>query len=221
MTTYKIGGGWWQPWANTVAYYPLTSDANDYSGNWKNLTNYWATFGEYQWVICAFINKRSGYIKWNIDTLPVWASPRTWNFWCYNNNETTQQYEECYFFNGVEYVANQMVLFWIATDNKEFVSQWWSSPNWNITALRKQWFNACIVYNWTKFIYYRNWVNVWEWTYTINTQWTEFRIWGPRTRDAWWDQFVGYMSNFILENKGWTADEVSDYYNQTKANYWL
>jgi hypothetical protein len=35
--------------------------------------------------------------------------------------------------------------------------------------------------------------------------------------DRWW----AYYSNMILENKVRTAQEISDYYNLTKWNYWL
>lgn len=222
--TQQVRPSWWKPWANTVAYYPLTSTTtvNDMSGNGKNLTNYGATFWTYQWVDCANIYLNSKYIKGNVDTFPTWANPRTWNFWCYNSNASAQQYEEAYFFNWTEKTANYMVLFWIWTDNKEFVSQRWTWSSWNLTPLRQQWFNACLVYTWTKFVYYRNWAYVWEWTYTINTQWTEFRIGWPRTSgDAWWDRFSGYMSWFILENKWWTEQEAVDYYNTTKSTYWL
>jgi hypothetical protein len=31
----------------------------------------------------------------------------------------------------------------------------------------------------------------------------------------------GKMSELILESKDRTAQEISDYYNQTKGNYWL
>lgn len=212
----------WKPWANTIAYYPLTSTTtiNDESWNNKNLTNYWATFWIYQWVNCVNIDKRTKYVKWSISTSPTWANPRTYNFWCYNNNSSAQSYEESYFFNWQEW-ENYMVLFWIWTDNKEFVSQFWQ---WWIfwTPIRQQWFNACLVYTWTKFIYYRNWAYVWEWTYTINTKWTELRLWWPRTSwDGWRDKFVWYMSNFIFENKAWSEKEAVNYYNQTKSKYWL
>lgn len=36
-----------------------------------------------------------------------------------------------------------------------------------------------------------------------------------------WDGLHWYMSEFILDWKVWTAEEVADYYNQTKAEYWL
>lgn len=210
------------PWANTIAYYPLTSSTtvNDMSGNSKNLTNYWATFWTYQWVDCAAIYDRTKYISWDISTSVTGANPRTYNFWVYNSRATAY-WEEKYFFNGVEYNTNQMVLFFIDSWN-DTVSQWgsWASF-W--TALRQQWINLCLVYDGSKFTLYRNWTQEWNsWTYTINTQGTTLRLWWPRVSwDSWWDKFEWYMSRFIFEDKARTAQEVADYYNLTKSNYWL
>ena len=53
----------WQPWANTVAYYPLTSTTtvNDLSGNGYTLSTHdtLPTFWIYQWVDCASFNSNS------------------------------------------------------------------------------------------------------------------------------------------------------------------
>jgi hypothetical protein len=35
------------------------------------------------------------------------------------------------------------------------------------------------------------------------------------------EYFDGNMSNLIWESATWTAQEISDYFDQTKANYWL
>ena len=35
------------------------------------------------------------------------------------------------------------------------------------------------------------------------------------------DSYQGRMARIILENKEWTAQEVADYFDQTKSKYWL
>ena len=50
---------WWKPWANTVAYYPLKEDANDYSGNNRNGTASNVNFTTLNWIECAYFNNSS------------------------------------------------------------------------------------------------------------------------------------------------------------------
>lgn len=61
--------GWWTPWANTVAYYPLnsTSQWNDMKGMgtaYNLATSHTApTYWTYQWVDCAYFNWSSTEIN--------------------------------------------------------------------------------------------------------------------------------------------------------------
>lgn len=211
------GGEWkWKPWANTVAYFPLdsTNTVNDLSWNSYNLTNSWATFWTNAWVDCMVCNS-SKSVSWSIATLPQWATARTFNFWVYNNTATAPWWVEMYFFCGTEN-TNKMILFANNWDNNwDWITQYWTSSWMIVSNLRQQRFNACVVYDWSKFLYYRNWSYVWWWTYTINTSWTSFKIYGR----SWWNNGEKFYSNFIIENKARTADEVAKYYNSTKANY--
>jgi hypothetical protein len=225
------GGGKWQPWANTIAYYPLTSTTtvNDQSGNNRNLTNsnvsFWTQFG----VDCAYISWNadsshsvSKYLYWNITWLPTWAWARTFLFWVYNNNA------------NISSVADDMYIFqWQASNNKMvFVNWWWVdsrsglaiSQRWSSwsfwVSIRKQRCYNVITYDGTKFEWYVNWVSRWTWTKTINTWSNKFSIFGASENPAW-NAFNGWMSKLILENKVRTAQEIQDYYNLTKWNYWL
>ena len=52
----------WQPWANTLCYYPFDTDYSDQSWNGYNLTNRWATTIWTKWgVDCAVFIKDSQY----------------------------------------------------------------------------------------------------------------------------------------------------------------
>jgi len=226
--TQQVRPSWWKPNANTVAYYPLNSNTtvNDMSGNNMNLTNYSATFWIYQWVNSVNIVWDSKCILWYISSIPQWANARTFNFWTYNSNgsATSSSWVEAYFFTGTEN-TNQMILFMCSEDwaNYNRVSQYWAWSWTNFwTPKRQQWVNMCLVYDWTKFICYENWIKKGKWTYTINTSWTKFSLWVKRNGSvSWWNKFSWYFSNFIIENKTWTDEEILSYYNQTKSNYWL
>ena len=67
---------------------------------------------------------------------------------------------------------------------------------------------------------YVNWTLIWTKTRPSYSTPNWWRLWAQFTAAAA-AKYVGYISNAILENKVWTAQEILDYYNQTKANYWL
>lgn len=208
------GWGWWLPWANTIAYYPFTSTdtIQDKSWNWNNLTNSWATFQTFNGVDCMFCDGTTKSVSWNITWIPQWANVRTFNFWCYNNQATPLTLEM--YFTYWEEDTNKMVMPYC--DSDDGVTQY--GVGWTFwTALRSQWFNLCLVYDWSKFLEYINWSYVWDWTYTINTTWTLFKIYWR----SWWSDWSKYYSNFIIEDKARTAQEVADYFDQTKADYWI
>lgn len=71
------GWGWWQPWAKTIAYYPLTTNANDtswnnndltadssitYSSNWAYMPN-----SNYTWMTTPFTRS----VSWTT-TISMW-----------------------------------------------------------------------------------------------------------------------------------------------------
>lgn len=213
-------GWWWQPWANTLWYRPLTSvtTSTDQSWNNKNLTTYTGTvsYWTYKWVDCwyfsgAWINN-SSLSLWNTITL---------NFWVYIENTT---------------YSNQIVSVlwpstWDSSHGTNVLSFWYNTNDWkyslssfdgsaevfiyeNITGKRV---NVCYMYdNWTCTIYV-------DWTY--KNSYSHNIIWSTHLSLGYWnsgDKMYGWgISNVILEDKVWTATEITDYYNQTKWDYWI
>lgn len=221
MTPQQNGWGWWQPWVNTIAYYPLTSTTttSDMSWNWYNLTNNWMVFGTYHWVSCAYKGKHYKATA-TVTTAPTWNAARTYSFWCYNENTTIDSSDiEWYIVHG-NLSTNNMVLIGASEGGswKDFISQRGSWKQFWVS-LRGQWVYNCVVYNGSTFYWYRNWTLLDTWTYTINTTWYSFIIGGNPLN--WRDVLAWTFSEVILENKARTATEASDYYNNTKSSYWL
>ena len=72
---------------------------------------------------------------------------------------------------------------------------------------------------WAKF--YRNWVYEDSFSNTNNLRNDSLPtfIWAT---NPYTDQYLdGYLSDVIIEDKARTAQEITDYYNFTKSNYWL
>lgn len=218
----------WQPWANTLAYYPLTTETtvSDLSGNNRNLTQHDnSTFWTYGWVDCV-------YVSWN---------NASW-FHCLTTNSITNQV-----------LWNQFTMMWYGYRSDS--SKWLFSGMWGIN-WSWNWFN--VIFNTSDIsaeilrngsinsISYSSGNIYWQWklltatydnwsvklylngsqvatgTYTvgtINILWVGCFF---GTQSSWYTyQWNWYISNFILENKARTADEISAYYNQTKAKYWI
>ena len=208
------------PWANTVAYYPLTANANDYSWNGYNATNYYATFSEtnggYFWTVESRLQLPSMTI-WQTFTISCWVKLPNWQ---------PQWYKELdiYFDRSGSY---RNLLF-------SCVENWFYCYNWNnatshsaktVSATFWTWWNNIILSkNGTSYSIYKNWVLLETFTssYNISIPWwnNTVYIWHSSNDTAEYSE-QWYIKDYIIENKARTADEISDYYNQTKWDYWI
>lgn len=208
----------WTPNANTVAYYPLTSNFNDASWNSRNLTNSWATIWTYWWVTCAYYDWWDySYYSW------YWLnSPRTICLRWYNTNTTGWYYWWLIHISqysnntpswslGLQYIWSSIIT----------PADWSSSSAEIQTSITSWWHNIVVTEDSSRTVtLYIDGVSKWTKSYS-----------SPATPDWWslWSKFVStfserlrwYLSKVILENKAWTAQEVALYYNQTKSTYGL
>ena len=216
--------GGWQPWANTLLYLPLntTYTYTDQSGNQVSTTNTNVAFWTYQWVDCWTFsnNTRISVSPFNIpnDFTFVW---RCYNTWVYqyewqifdarsgSSNSIRSFFRisnERYWYAGgfsvnnvkniadtswVNFIQNQWVLFvYTVTDWKqEIYVKWNNIDNYYSEAYQYSWFTPTYI--------------------SIGQEWND---WARR-------HFIGGLSNIIIEDKIRTAQEIADYYDQTKWNY--
>lgn len=219
----------WKPWANTIAYYPLTTSTttSDMSGNNRNLTQVDnSTFWTYLWVNCV-------YVYWNT---------QSWFHCLYNrnvNNQTLWNKFTVSFWGSRLNQNNNSIMCWMWWINGSWnwYNIYWNSStvenevlnNWSINKITYsktisvwEWYLYTAVYdNWNSKLYV-DWVLWASWNYTV---WTINVIWvwitfGTQTTGYSY-QWNWYLSNYILENKARTAADVVNYYNSTKWNYWL
>jgi hypothetical protein len=206
------------PWANTIAYYPLTSTTtvNDISGNNRNLTNNWVQFWEYDWVDCAYFNANSYLIK-------------NWALFTWNPTFTISFYAKCIWFqqyNGRAYwfigTGDWVKSFWQRIKSNvqwhKLQIWWWSNDRDTGYTVDNNWHHIVFKYSNGSGEVYVDWNSIYSGTWSPNIEDSKTVIWwNPNPSDL----FYWYISNFICESKLWTAQEIADYYNQTKANYWL
>ena len=198
----------WKPWANTVAYYPLNSTDTYYDKSWNNynLTPYWTPS-----YTSTYVDLTSGCLK--IPNLTY--STCTVSFWCKRN--WTQISRAL-----VDMASSDtFIRFWYGTS--WYINFQKSLPSWS--------WEQNLVYDTNRHLYTVTNDSTGCIVYLDGSYKYTLASFGTQT-SAWssiWTGWNGtstknpniYVSNFIIENKARTADEISEYYNRSKANYWL
>ena len=208
----------WQPWVNTVAYYPLTSffTVNDIVGNY-NLTNTWdVSFGTYQWVNCAYFNWTTNSQLYNTSlSFPSYPT-QTVLVWMYID-WTGNIYQTIYHIWTTP--QNWWLGSWYKQSNTSLSLSSWavryeSTKAWN---LNWSWHLLTNVTNWNSSIQYIDGQQYQTFTNSLSATQTWLYIGWAHNRQS--ERLTGYESELIIEDKARTSQEISDYFNQTKSLY--
>ena len=232
MAIFNTVYGWewsWKPWANTIAYYKFEWDANDYSWNSHNLTTNNVTYVTNSWIskTVAYFNGSSYWTnsKGISEQFSQQLTPST--FICWYKAEA----------NGWSY-PNRFFLVELSDDEVDVYARTWiitarnNNADFKIRANRGRIFQTWVypdVWWWWHCVV----ATIWEWyakiyldgelknstTYTTAdiTENTKIQI---SSTDSYYN-YKWWMWECIIENKIWTAQEIADYYDQTKWKYWL
>lgn len=202
---------WWQPWPNTLAYYKLEEDLNDYSWNNRNLSM-WGWSYSY-----STLTSGKKYCVTNVNaytsplSMPFDKNAYTMSGWFYITTKSS---------NGAIYIE---VVVWSQGRPRFFITwsgdiSWicWIDNTW-VSRVSWQWYYVVATHeNWTAKCYVNG--NL-VWTRSFTWSWTSWNFYinpsNANYRAGWW------VSEIIIENKTRTQQEISDYYDQTKWNYWL
>ena len=210
---------WWQPWVNTLLYCPLnsTDTYTDQSGNNVQTTSSWVSFWMYQWVDCAYFD-----FKWSHKILIpaiAWTFPNmTMSVWSYmtNNDAVTQIFMTEW---------NNTNLSLQPSSSWQLQSQTYDGTDHYITDGNglNAWHHNLIVWDYWTSYFYVDWQLIWgnSGSSITNMYISDGALWWHSQNNSsifayWW-----YLSKAILEDKTRTAQEISDYYDQTKADYWI
>jgi hypothetical protein len=210
----------WKPWANTVAYYPLTANANDYSGNWYNATNNGGTFSTANWWYFGTDTARitlPSMTIWQTFTISCWVKFPDWQpTW---NKSFELYYDRIYSYRNIIF---QCSAWWFDC----YTGNNWTSHNVkSVSASFWTWWNNIILSkSWTTYSIYKNWVLVETFTspYNVSIPWWNNTIEIPHlSYNTEEYSAYGYLKDYIIENVAWSSQDVSDYYNLVKSKYWL
>lgn len=212
----------WLPWEHTIAYYPLNWDINDHSSNGYNLS--WSityqTVGNIQVAKFSWSNYLTAWQQVVTETKTL-----TISFWIELNTSSSEQAIVCNA-QSPSYKDN-----WINITKFPNTYNIWSLYGHNATWWMEYWPTTLSSWTWVHYVsifdrtsgtikVYKDWTLVGSasaW-YDLTYTWVALTIGWSAT---WNRYFDGRLSNVIIENKTWTAEQVAWYYNQTKSNYWL
>lgn len=221
-----------EPWANTVVYYPLNWDLNDYSWNSRNLTasgtaiytSWWpwqvASYdGTWEWT---YIN--NALLKWMpAFTYIAWVNPSSITSWTtgwetnWNIVMTIREDANYSAFDKSLTLGetNEATSFIYYNGQKKAIQSW-------VTTNTRQ--MLATVFDWSTLKTYVNttstsvscWGSYTGYSNATLVVWAKTNTLGNYIKAYYW-----LMSNVIVEDKARTADELQKYYNSMKWNYWL
>ena len=192
------------PWANTIAYFPFEND---------QLDSVWTV------TINATGTKETIGYRFDITTNGTTTNlttARFVNFWVKFGNIKSSWWPD-YVDQAVTLGSGEITYNYshtLSDFHKTISYQSWVSTWGHSTAIPTTswvWYNFAYGYDGTKIVGYLNWTKVAE----ITTS-----IYNTNNRKIW-SYIDETLSNLIYETTPRTDQEVTDYYNQTKSNYWL
>lgn len=204
----RVDQQWWQPWANTIAYYKFDWNLNDSSGNNHNLS----------------------VAAWSIT---YWTAGWWWKYVHINKNTRTNYWERSFDYNWNNTISLRMnpqitngsILLEMWNGGQEFLRfggaiscgyGWGMSYSMSTNT----WYLVTFTRNWTSTALYINGSLIWTWT--GDKTWIHnirFKLNNAGDTSSSTYSNNTYLSELIWEDKERTAQEIADYYNQTKSLY--
>lgn len=211
----RVRPSWWAPSADTIFYYKFDNNLNDEMGNYD--LSVWSGSAAITYLTTAGWAKYAYFSNscWSWQSAGIsedWDNLHTMSFWM--NAQSSWQ----------------SILIDIVGDRRI-----WTRVAWNV---RFEWYSSQAYQQ-----------NIWTWTWhhivcirsgtdgKIYIDWNLEATWTPPDalgnlttylvlNNAWDTQQSSltddaYLSELILERGEWTAQDVANYYNSTKSNYWI
>ena len=197
---------WWTPWANTIAYFPLTINTSDQV--WSHTINYGSVTPSKQMIWYNFTGRATVDIWSNVDrTLACWIKIVSISNSQYVEIATTKKYNiQYYYYHAGNNSLSQKYL--------TFINNNYDTVEASYTINTDTWYHFCSVADTdnSKMYWYINWVKVVEANQLWIDLWNSFStFWFHRTNAYIAQNWVATLSQCIIEDKAWTAQEVSDW----------
>lgn len=220
----------WTPNENTLLYLPLEEDVVDKSWKtWRTFTTSWITYTTVWWVKSAHI----GTTGWAYLTAPnplvnssIDKTKQTISVLYYVTSQTSSTRR-----NIIEFSKYWEEYFGLVLKENTTLVQYNDSYSWYgswTTILANQWNHVVVTADTTNRYIYINWQLAWSWSSWSNPpRWSrssssEQNQWIFTNRWTSYAQWLNWNAReLIIEDKMWSADDVSKYYQRIKAKLWF
>lgn len=210
----------WMPGKNTIAYRPLnsTTTTNDMKpgGTKYNLTAYNMTYDSVSAIFPSNNTWSTRFYQWSMPGLSAWDDFYM-SVWMRHTGTN----------NARAIAINGNRWYWILNNNSTMNfdenEYYWASISMS-THTSLVWKRVYIFYTWKKG-WATRWWYIYEWVeYSVTGTWHDLPNWiilGTNGNSYYMenDSLKWNLSEVIIENKQWTADERMRYYNYTKDLY--
>ena len=218
---------WWDINNDTICYLRLRWNLTDETGNytWTMATN-----GSFDTTVADIPVASLTYDNWYIVSTTNWPSlswSNSYTISCWGMTSTGNIELFSYFNSPYMWIGLYKFKEWSTYKWYFAMYLWWYSGS--------SWFENYYAYNpWTTWhlytVTYTPWsikwyidaVNVSSASATLSwtvTPWTTMEIWRHNHSTSF--SPVWYYSDLLFEKKGKTQQEITDYYNLVKWNYWI
>lgn len=213
----------WQPWVNTIAYYKFDGNLNDETGNTTAIIVAGSANYANDWDGESFNANAQNAIK---TTIPpsTFSSAFTISFWL-KLNSVPSMFRICWWIGSGwnwDYMNIQYESWnwWLQVYNNARTSWTWTPTTWT-------WCNMVIVWWWTAndLKAYLNWVEMTKtnnsYDYVVSSAISIGICCNNGYQGIFGEILPWLMDSFIVESVAWTWTDATNYYNQTKWDYWI
>lgn len=223
----RVDQQWWQPWANTLVYYNINDNdtaTTVYDLSWNNndvswSMTYWTDTNAWK-VFLSWRPSRSIINFGNEYTFISWAYYTSISWCIFSNWAWSSSFATNGFFAWYE-------VSWVGVNNMSGFA-WWNTTD----PVKRVVTQAVVPLNqWTMYAYtrdssgnlkiYLNWTLDNTATFATNPEYKNTTTFMLGWWWWWWNNMSGKIKTLIWENRTRTGTEISDYYNLTKADFWL
>lgn len=191
----------------------------DYSWKWNNGTKSWTVNFTTSWNLTYA--ETTSYNSWYVSfPISMWGSAYTISSWI----NITSLPSETWRWYSILWIWNIAVALCARSDgggSNKFVAVVVSTKDWISTAVvsANTWYNVVWIFTTSWMKLYVNWTQVYSDSSSYSISWSSWKIFSRDALTAW--DYHWKLSEVIIENRAWTADEIAEYYKQTKWNYGL
>jgi hypothetical protein len=224
----------WKPWANTIAYYPLEINTNDYSWNSRNATQVWSsvTFttstdgykcANFTWDTNSYIRYGSQWSSLQFGTTDI-----TVCFWAGDivSNTLWANYAMINCILQGKKATDNNIIIWIWANNSTvgiwyMVMQILTTNKWlyNSNLYNTNWMHLYTIVFKTDWTYkaYRDAVEQVSSTYPTNSlSWDGWIIWWNEWDAGTTRYYKWKLRQVVLEKEARTLDKIRQYYMTTQ-----